>query len=154
MFFPDIVDMFKMSADQRRRLKELAAFMSDEEKRQRTPPRFADDYDRKRPANAAASTGVCSTARVCAAALGDAVAPCWPGLLADARWWLWDWLVTSSHWILSPNAFDYVCSITTRRRPLTIVMSWTGIVVLYRRRTARGRAVLPSPRGSHYNPYE
>ena len=41
--------MSKMSADQRRRLKELAASMSDEGKRQRTPPRFADDYDRNRP---------------------------------------------------------------------------------------------------------
>ena len=49
MFFPDIVDMSKMSADQRRRLKELAASMSDEGKRQRTPPRFADDYGRNRP---------------------------------------------------------------------------------------------------------
>ena len=51
LFLPDIVDMSKISADQRRRLKELAAAMSDEGKRQRTPPRFADDYDRTRPAD-------------------------------------------------------------------------------------------------------
>ena len=52
LFYPDIVDMSKMSADQRRRLMELAVSMSEERNQQQTPPRFADDYDRSRPADA------------------------------------------------------------------------------------------------------